>query len=177
MRVFIPVTCCLSLLALSACASLVEGSTDPVRVATRPAAPSDCTLTNERGAWSGASGTPVIVKRSRTDLHVVCTDRTTGVAGKQVVASDIEGWAFGNILLGGLIGLGVDWGTGAAYTYPGDVTVALRDAITPHPPATATVPAPVAPPAVPAPALTPPPPAATGIIAAPPVFVVPGRDY
>ena len=42
-----------------------------------------------------------------------------------VVASSTKAMAFGNILLGGVIGAGVDIGTGAAYDYPEVISVAL----------------------------------------------------
>jgi hypothetical protein len=38
--------------------------------------------------------------------------------------------AFGNILFGGLIGVGVDMSTGAAYDYPALITVPMQAAAT-----------------------------------------------
>jgi hypothetical protein len=43
--------------------------------------------------------------------------------------------AFGNILFGGIIGVGVDTATGAAYDYPTLITVQLGSTITITPPA------------------------------------------
>lgn len=178
----------------SACATVITSGKNDIKVSTTPPTQSTCRLANARGAWSGPSDVSTTVKRSRTDLDVTCTDPLTGTTGKTVVESGVEPWAFGNIIVGGLIGLGVDWATGSAYDYPEDVRVALRDAIVSEPSAS-SVSAPSAPsaPAMsasPAPAFAPAPAAApaqtavpvaspvgsqgaTGSIAAPPVFVPP----
>jgi hypothetical protein len=46
-------------------------------------------------------------------------------AATTTVASSTKGMAFGNILFGGLIGAGVDAGTGAAYDYPNTILVPM----------------------------------------------------
>lgn len=193
-RILLP---CTALLLAAACASIVEGSTDPVTVATSPVSQPTCVLANARGAWNGAASAPILVKRSRSDLSVSCIDPVQGTSGNATLASDVEGWTFGNILFGGLIGLVVDWSTGAAYTYPDHVTVEMRDSLRPQAELQETPPAPVVPTLaapIPASVLTPAVPHrvdtvypqvetvydmpdAQGAIAAPPVFVVPGRVY
>ncbi|MES2983640.1 MAG: hypothetical protein V4735_00435 [Pseudomonadota bacterium] len=106
----------ISLAMLGACASIVEGSTANINVSTPVAA--NCVFSNGRGSFSAFTPATVPVKKSRTDLNVSCADPRTGAQGQSKIVSDVEPWAFGNILIGGLIGLGVDWGTGAAYDYP-----------------------------------------------------------
>lgn len=192
-RIWLP----LAVLLLSgACASVIEGSRDPVKVVASPASDPACVLRNARGAWNTRAADSVQVRRSRSDLSVSCIDPVQGTSGDATLASGIEPWAFGNILLGGIVGLVVDWSTGAAYTYPPQVTVAMRGASVPASSAPLT---PVA--AVPAPSPAPEPapvsvvpkdtvdtiypqvetvyevPDAQGGIAAPPVFVIPGRVY
>ena len=39
--------------------------------------------------------------------------------------SGFEPWSLGNLLIGGLIGLGIDWGTGAIHKYPDAVQVPM----------------------------------------------------
>lgn len=108
---------------LTSCASIIEGSSDEVNVSTPGAIGMPCTATNERGSWSGIAPGKMIVKKSRTDLKVNCTDQNTGATAGSTVISDVEPWVFGNILLGGIVGLGVDWITGAAYDYPESTSV------------------------------------------------------
>jgi hypothetical protein len=64
------------------------------------------------------------VQRSFEDLGVTCT-KQDHVQGTVAVKSSTKGMAFGNILFGGVIGVGVDVATGAAYDYPTVVSVAL----------------------------------------------------
>ena len=56
--------------------------------------------------------------------------------------------AFGNILIGGVIGVGVDVATGAAYDYPDLITVQMTSLTAP--PLPASLPLPLAAPALPA---------------------------
>lgn len=136
---------------LSACASIIEGSTDQVNIVSPISVPMTCNATNERGSWVGNMPGQVTVKKSRTDLNLACQDPRTGMQANGKLVSEVEPWAFGNILLGGIIGLGVDWGTGAAYDYPENVTVTSAAAPLPVTYAPATpVPAPAVVPAVPA---------------------------
>lgn len=124
---------CVSLLALASCASIIEGSTDQINIVTVPPANASCTLTNGRGSFSTFTPTPATVKKSISDLNVQCVDAASGAKGQSTVVSDIEAWDFGNILIGGLIGMGIDWGTGAAYDYPPSTTVSMVAPVVPVP--------------------------------------------
>ncbi len=55
--------------------------------------------------------------RSLADITLLCTKENFQSASS-VTPSSTKGMVFGNILLGGLIGMGVDVATGAAYDYP-----------------------------------------------------------
>jgi phosphoketolase len=60
-----------------------------------------------------------------------------GMEGVGILASGIEGMAAGNIIAGGVIGLGVDVATGAMNKYPDELTVAMiPDPACARPPAT-----------------------------------------
>ena len=131
MRLVKAVLLSLSLLNLAACATVIEGSTSHINVATAPPSNASCTLTNARESVKAQASTSTHVKKSRTDLNVVCADPTTNSAGKTIVESSIEPWDIGSVLLGGIIGMGVDWATGAAYYYPDKVLVPLSTAVYP----------------------------------------------
>lgn len=113
------------LATLPACASIVEGSEQEIMVETAPPMTARCELTNERGTWHVAA-TPgnVALKRSGSDLHVECANNTH--EGKRIFSSDAESWAVGNVLAGGIIGAGVDAGTGALYSYDDVITVPMK---------------------------------------------------
>ena len=50
------------------------------------------------------------------------------IAAQTTTNSSTKALVFGNILFGGLIGAGVDMGTGAAYDYPTLIVVPLQPA-------------------------------------------------
>jgi uncharacterized protein YceK len=111
-------------LSLSACASIVSGTTQKIGVNTSvPGA--RCTLENAKGSWD-VSKTPgsVTVEKARSPLDIEC--HKSGMRGHAVIDSSTEGMAFGNVVFGGLIGGGVDMATGAAYRYPVSVNVDMK---------------------------------------------------
>ncbi len=113
----------LALLPLAACASITDGSSQPLSVTSSPSG-AECKLTNDKGDWY-VNRTPdsVTVKRSSNALAVTC--KKGGLVGATSVESTTRSLAFGNILAGGIIGAAVDNSTGAAFNYPQTVHVKL----------------------------------------------------
>ncbi len=66
----------------------------------------------------------VVVNRAYGSLTIVCTKEGAPTA-TTTANSTTKGMAFGNILFGGIIGAGVDIGTGAAYDYPTSIMVPM----------------------------------------------------
>lgn len=116
----------LSVALLEGCASIVSGTNQSVSVETPGCPGASCKLTNDKGTWYVAN-TPgsVTVHRAYGDLTVVCEKSGKNSDGVGAVSSSTKGMAFGNILFGGIIGAGVDVGTGAAYDYPSNITVPM----------------------------------------------------
>ncbi|MDO9285453.1 MAG: PDZ domain-containing protein [Aquabacterium sp.] len=115
-----------ALLALQGCASIVSGSTQVVSVDTPGCPGARCELSNDKGKYfvTSTPGT-VTLGRSYNNLQVTCT-REGASSDPVSVASTTKGMAFGNILIGGVIGAGVDVSTGAAYDYPQFITVPMQ---------------------------------------------------
>ncbi len=117
--------CVFPLAMLSACATLVNGSSQNVTVSTNPPGAS-CTL-DRIGARVGAiPATPGSVRldKSKNDLSVTCAKdgyQTATVSR----APSFGGATFGNIIAGGVIGVVVDAASGANYSYPDDIRVDL----------------------------------------------------
>jgi membrane-associated protease RseP (regulator of RpoE activity) len=111
--------------ALSGCASIVSGQNQVVSVDTPGCPGARCELVNDKGRFYVAS-TPgtVTLTRSYNNLQVTCTRGATTSAPVSV-ASATKAMAFGNLLVGGIIGAGVDVGTGAAYDYPQMISVPM----------------------------------------------------
>jgi len=102
--------------AVSGCASIVKGSSETIAISTVPANHAVCTLSNPRGKWRVSTPGRVKVKRSEDDMDVTC--QAPGYADATgTISSDFETWALGNVLIGGLVGLVVDWSTGAVNRY------------------------------------------------------------
>ncbi len=117
-----------SLLLTTGCASIVDGSSQSLSVTTisggTTVSGAQCQLNNNKGTWFVDTPGSVTVHRSYDALNVACTD--PGYTANVVsIKSSTKAMAAGNILFGGIIGVGVDMGTGAAYDYPGLITVPM----------------------------------------------------
>jgi hypothetical protein len=127
---------------LSGCASIIEGSSQQIAVNTNPPA-AQCDFIREGAQLAQIPQAPgsVTVKKTREDIAIQC-QRPGYETASYVNKSGLEPWFFGNVLIGGLIGMGVDWATGAYNEYDEQVNLTL------HPSAAAdygnAAPAPVA---------------------------------
>jgi hypothetical protein len=134
----------------TACASIIEGTTQKIALTTPPADGANCTLTNPEGSWTVTSPGTVKVHKSKRDLSVTC-HKDGFQDGTATVQSHFNGATAGNILLGGVIGVGVDAATGANNNYPEKVEVPMAAAGAPAPTPASM---PTTTPATPAPAKT-----------------------
>ncbi|MFC7053063.1 translation initiation factor 2 [Hansschlegelia quercus] len=111
--------------ALSGCASITRGSTEQLTVTTTP---SEATV---RTSMNHQCTSPCTLTVGRKDEFIVTATKPgfkeASVPVKTKVAGN-GGAAFaGNVLVGGLIGMGVDASTGAALDhYPNPVVLALE---------------------------------------------------
>lgn len=107
------------------CASIVGGQNQSISVVTPDCPGAACRISNDKGKWYvAATPASVGVNRSFADLVVSCSKGSSPPV-TQAFPSSTKGLAFGNILLGGVIGAGVDVVNGAAYDYPIEVSVPL----------------------------------------------------
>jgi uncharacterized protein YceK len=113
-------------IALSGCATIIDGSHQSVSVSTTPAQGAACTLKNSEGTWFLTSPGSVDVHKTKNDLTVTCT-KDGFQPGSQVAVSKFGGATFGNILAGGIIGAGVDAASGANYYYDSPITIPLGE--------------------------------------------------
>ncbi len=112
-------------LGLSACSSIVEGTSQELVINTNPEG-ADCALIREGQVIGRVSPTPggITIKKSKHDINVECTKK-----GYQKATffnkSDVAGATVGNIILGGGIGWAIDSANGAdnKYTTPMNITL------------------------------------------------------
>lgn len=122
----------LAVACLSGCASIVTGHNQTLSIDARArdsqVTDATCTLANDKGTWFVKTPGSVTVRRSFQDLSAKC--EKDGISpGFASIRSSTKGMAFGNILFGGVIGAGVDIGTGAAYDYPALIVVTMGDSV------------------------------------------------
>jgi len=113
---------------LAACSTIVNGSNQKLAFNTGSVTGADCTLTGgSEFAVSEKFTTPaeVQVPRSKKALQMACTKAGYKDASR-TINSKIEATTGGNILLGGVIGAGVDAATGALYKYPETIILEME---------------------------------------------------
>lgn len=116
---------------LPGCATLIDGTSQNVTVSTSPAG-AQCDIDRDGARLGTINPTPgsLHVDKSRKDLTVTCAKdgfRTATVAQ----SASFGGTTFGNLLLGGGVGLIVDAASGADFSYPAEVRLDMAPALTP----------------------------------------------
>ena len=124
---------------MGGCATIVQGTTQTVSVISKPEDGAKCDLKNSQGTWYVTTPGSVNVHKTKTDLNVFCKKEGVGT-GSAVVVSKFGGTTFGNVLVGGLVGVTVDAASGANFYYdsPIVVTLSMTEAV---PASTASAPA------------------------------------
>ena len=109
-RLFFPVIVCM--LMLSSCATIITGTTSKVTIDGDVDEP--VTITTSFQTYEDVE-LPQVVKISRKaiDGQRIQIESEHYKFKDIVLRKSINGWAWGNILIGGLIGLGIDLGTNA----------------------------------------------------------------
>ena len=115
------------LMLVSGCATVVSGPSQHIGIASIPTGATVSVDNVARGQ------TPVLTPLSRKDDHLVKVELPGYHPFEATLTRSVNGWVFGNILIGGLIGVGVDALSGAMYSLtPGQITASLL--ALPHPP-------------------------------------------
>lgn len=110
---------------LSACSSIIEGTSQELMVNTNPAG-ADCSLERQGVAIAHINPTPgaATIKKTKYDITVRCTKAHYQEA-TYLNHSGSAGATFGNIAAGGLIGWGIDSASGADNKYDTPVNITL----------------------------------------------------
>jgi len=119
---------------LAGCATIVQGTTESVSVATTPEQGAQCTLKNSEGTWFVTSPGSTTVHKTKHDLTVSC--KKDGFPGGETLAiAHFGGTTAGNVIAGGIIGIGIDAASGANFYYDSPITVDLggHTAVMTHP--------------------------------------------
>ncbi len=110
---------------LSACASIIEGTSQEIMVNTNPTG-ADCALEREGSVIARVNPTPAAttIKKTKHDITIRCNK-----AGYQEASflnnSGSAGATFGNIVAGGGVGWAIDSAAGADNKYETPVNITL----------------------------------------------------
>lgn len=120
-------TAAVILLALGGCATITGGTHQSLHVDTtyhgEPVTGVHCLLHNNKGSYDVVTPGSVQVHKGAI-LETTCTD-TRYPEGFTASFPNQTGATYGNILLGGIVGIGVDTMSGAANTYHDSVHVEM----------------------------------------------------
>ena len=117
--------CAATCMAASACATVIEGTTDVITVSTTPPG-ARCDVTRDGMPLGTIPDTPgsLNVSKSKNGLVITCT-KPSHEATEKVHMPNSVATTFGNFIAGGVIGVVVDMSTGANFRYPPLVELVL----------------------------------------------------
>lgn len=121
MRIFFIAVICF---VVAGCATITKGTTQTVAVDTPGVPGATCTIQTQSGPRGLTAPGSVVLDKGSSPLPITCT-KECYIAGSSIIPSGTESMAAGNVVFGGLIGLGVDAASGAMNKYPDIVTVAM----------------------------------------------------
>jgi hypothetical protein len=109
---------------LVACATITKGTTQTIAVDTPGVPGATCTLSTQAGPQVVTTPGTVSLKKGADPVPIMCT-KECYVNGQSIIPSNAESMAAGNVIFGGVIGLGVDAASGALNKYPDMFTVSM----------------------------------------------------
>lgn len=126
MRVFVLPALLVAGIYTSGCATVIKGTDQPVAVNTPGADGAVCELTSQSiGTYTVKTPGNIVLPKSRKDIAVMCKKECYEDSGG-VIQSRMAGATAGNIILGGVIGFGVDAMSGAMHKYQPSITVVMK---------------------------------------------------
>jgi hypothetical protein len=111
--------------AVSGCATIIEGSSQSIAVATPPTTGATCVLSNDLGSWTVTSPGVANVDKSSNPIKATCSKPgwQNGVAS---VASKFEAWTVADMVTPPVLGIGLDVASGAINKYPNAIDVPMQ---------------------------------------------------
>jgi hypothetical protein len=113
-------------LLFGGCATITKGSTQTVSINTPHVVGAVCTLSSSSiGNRTITAPNTVSLEKGSDNIAVHCK-KECYEDGVGVIASSVEPMTAGNILIGGVVGLGVDAVSGAINKYDPEATIVMR---------------------------------------------------
>jgi PEGA domain len=108
--IVVAAACGITGVALSGCATIMHGAHQDVGISSSPTGASVSIDNVEKGK------TPLVASLKRSDNHIVKIELAGYQPFEATITHSVSGWAWGNLVFGGLIGLAVDGISGGIYT-------------------------------------------------------------
>lgn len=107
------------------CATVTTGTDQSVTILTEPAGAS-CKMQRAGATIGFVNPTPgsFQITKSKDDVLVVC-EKPDHESASLPLGSEFQGMTIGNVILGGVVGVIVDAGSGAMHRYPSEITLLL----------------------------------------------------
>ena len=114
-----------SFYVLGACASITEGTDQSITAQTQPSE-AKCEFQRDGTTIGVVNPTPgtITVSKSKDEISVTCSKKGHQ-DGVGILSSEFNGMTVGNVLFGGIIGVGIDAASGAMNEYPNQIVVHL----------------------------------------------------
>ena len=116
----------LALGASGGCATITQGANQTILFDTSPSG-ATCSITREGNMLYADITTPISlqIEKDKDDIVITC-DKEGHRRAVVHTSSSFEGWTMGNLIFGGIVGLGVDAASGAINEYPSQVVLNLE---------------------------------------------------
>lgn len=112
-------------LALSGCASIASDNQNNIYIETQPVETAYCEINGK--SFKRQIEAPSTVNLSAADAPLTVTCKAPGYhPATKTLDTTTDGWIFGNILLGGVVGMTIDSVRGAGEHYPLQLTLTLE---------------------------------------------------
>jgi hypothetical protein len=121
----------LASIAMTGCASIIDGSTYPVSIHSNPEG-ADFEISNQSGQVIHRGVTPTVVTLETSagafdaEEYKVAFSKEGFEPKTFELIPTMNGWMWGNLLIGGLIGSTIDLSTGAAWDLPAQASGSLK---------------------------------------------------
>lgn len=114
-----------ALLAAGGCATITTGTSQTITIETSPPG-AVCRLTRDNQTLGIVNPTPgsITIGKDKDNIDLTCEQEGFQPTSSSMSPS-MEGWTLGNALIGGLIGIAIDAGSGALNEYPASIQVTL----------------------------------------------------
>lgn len=115
----------LLVITISGCATITKGTTQSVAINTPGVQGARCTLSSTSiGTRSLTAPATIVLDKGADNVAVRCV-KECFEDGVGVIGSSLETMTAGNILVGGVIGVGVDAASGAMNKYAPEATIVM----------------------------------------------------